>query len=236
MAVGLFDSGRGGENVLGRLRRLCPAADIILLKDGAFCPYGERREDELQDICARNIALLRAYGAGTIIIACCTASTAYIHSGESDPTVLPIIEPTAAAARADGGRAALIATTATVNSGAFAAACGVGLTSSIATGELVSMVEHGICDENADETVKERIRTLLSPLATARADSLILGCTHFCALKRTIGDAARSMGITRLIDSATVAAEVAARHCTAGSGTTYRITTAAERPNQHIKI
>lgn len=233
-AIGLFDSGCGGENVLRHLRCLCPSADIMLLKDGAFCPYGERSEGELRDICARNIALLRAYGAGTVVIACCTASTAYLHSGESDPTVLPIIEPTAAAARANGGTTALIATAATVRSGAFATSCGADLALSISAGELVRMVERGICDENADEETKERIRTLLSPLSGVRADSLILGCTHFSALKQTIGDAARSLGIPRLTDSAMVAAELAARHCTDGSGTIYRITTAAERPRLSI--
>src|SRR5581483_1856741 len=102
-----------------------------------------------------------------------------------------VIEPglRAAAAATRTGRVGVIGTVGTVASGAYqraAAAIGPGieLTCAACPG-FVEFVEAGDVDSEQVHVLAER---LLAPVQEARVDTLVLGCTHYPLLARTIGD------------------------------------------------
>ena len=187
--IGVFDSGEGGENAVKHLRRLAPRADIVLFSDRANLPYGTKPEDELVRLTERGIARLSDAGCERVLIACCTASTVHGLLPEAmQGFSIPIIEPTARAATAlsRNGKISLIATEATVRSGAFGRELGERLTQAIAAGPLVDWVESGASSANIPDELGRYLYELAAKIAAAGTDTLILGCTHFAALGEAI--------------------------------------------------
>ena len=227
--IGIFDSGEGGLNTLGFLRRRLPMTNIIFLRDRQHAPYGERSREELIEITEQNIAMLKSLGADRILIACCTASSL---ADEIDlslrQNVIPILEPTAEAARAvaEGG-IAVIATDFTVHSRAFSRALRGLPVTEIATQPLVEAVESGERDGELSAASVKQIDSTLSSVPSD-CDTLILGCTHFSSLRGTLRERASLRGIKNVIDSAEIGAEAllgALGGADEGLGLTYRLTT-----------
>ena len=204
MTVGLFDSGEGGVNLLSHLRKRNAECDVFLLCDRANSPYGTKSQEELSSIVEKNIALLRALGAEKIIAACCTACTAlpYIEGAEVVTSTLAL---TAKRARelSPCGKIAVLATEATVRSGAFSDALG-GDALEIPAQPLVRMIEDGVRDGNIRRSEREYLEALLEKCRGA--DAIILGCTHFSSLRGEITRMAKKRGIRTVVDSAEVGA------------------------------
>jgi glutamate racemase len=240
--IGVFDSGFGGLTVLRALTQRMPQARFVFVGDTARLPYGSKSRRTVARYAAESAQfLVREQGAQFLVIACNTASALALDAieeavaGAVAAPVLGVIEPGAQAARAASqtGDVLVIATDATVQSHAYAAACGaLGLRAmEKACPLLVPLVEEGWTEHPVTEEV---VRVYLGELlaeAEARgmnADTLVLGCTHYPLLKaviervleslsgpgnpdrgNSIGSAAgRSM---RVIDSAESTAEAAAR-------------------------
>lgn len=218
--IGMFDSGEGGMNVLRAFRGLCPCEDVIFLRDRARCPYGGKSHRQIIGICRENVSYLRSVGADEVLIACCTASAACSGEEWTDRRLHPIIDPVASAARraTENGKIALIATAATVASGAFDRSLGHSLVRSVACPGLVRMVEGGVKDGSVRTTDRAEIEYTLLPLSGSGADTLILGCTHFSSLRETVSDIAKKYGINKIIDSATEAARYMASFLRSGTG------------------
>ena len=218
--LGIFDSGLGGENVLCLMRELGAECDVIFLKDVKNAPYGTKTEDEILDICKRNLSRLLGLGAKKVLIACCTAGTVHPRLPlELKERSVPIILPTARAAlkRCPKDRIAVLATNATVRSRAFFAA--VGGAEEICAQGLVAAVESGEKDGSVGRACREYIHSLLRPL-DGRTDCLILGCTHFHSLGDTIAKIGEQYGIKSIVSSAAEGANEAiklARVCTSTS-------------------
>ena len=190
--TGIFDSGVGGLAAYFELRRLLPREDIIYLADRKNAPYGTKTKDELIALTKKDIKRLCDMGASQVLIACCTASTVYSELSEWERAIAtPIIAPAARVA-AEGGRIAVIATEHTVRSGAFGKEIRrLSHDSEVferAEQALVAMVEHG----SRDGEIKEECRAVLLEIAEwasdIRADTLVLGCTHFSHLEGTLGE------------------------------------------------
>ena len=187
--IGVFDSGVGGLTALAELRRLMPRTDMIYLADREHAPYGTKSEEEILSLAESCIKRLITAGAEKILIACCTAST--LHSRLTDCArriTTPIIAPAARAAqRVSQGKIAVIATEATVRSHAFRRellSIGECEVTEHAAQELVAMVESGASDERPlTSEEKSTLSHLLEPVGASRADTLILGCTHFPHLR-----------------------------------------------------
>ena len=183
--TGVFDSGLGGIKTAELLRANAPSEDIIILADRANAPYGKKSKDELVKIVNFNIQRLLSAGAQQVLIACCTAGSVYgCIRPELRARAVEIITPTAkAAAAVTGGRISVIATDATVKSRAFSRAIldtdpGVSV-SEFAAQELVYFTEGGCRDGHVTAEAGEYLDRLAERLASARPDTLILGCTHF---------------------------------------------------------
>lgn len=209
--VGLFDSGRGGLNTVRYIKEMSDDVDLVYHIDRENAPYGIKTEKELILIAEENIKELLYRGAHYVLIACCTAST--VHKKLSDKyrkISFPIIEAVAKEAKKATriGRIGIIATNHTVNSHAFSSLLEGCYVAELATQNLVTLIDNGLSDESLESDTEEAVRIAITPVLLSNIDTLILGCTHFPALKNTIAEIARPYGVTNIIDSARIGAEL----------------------------
>ena len=191
--IGVFDSGAGGIAVTRELRSLYPMADIVFFRDRLGAPYGTKSKEELKRLVAHDIRTLLGIGASEILMACCTASTVHSELDEELQGVsIPIIEPTARAAVSvtKQGKIGVIATNMTASSHAFKNAIhsidGNIRVSEWKTQPLVALVEGGARDENLTKREIQIIKATLRDVIPSDIDTLILGCTHFPLIEKTI--------------------------------------------------
>jgi glutamate racemase len=187
LPVAMFDSGVGGLTVLHECLVALPQEDYIYLGDTAMFPYGGRDPERLRErIAAITEALLRR-GVKLVVIACNTATAIGEDvvrevAAEHGVEVVPVVEPQAeiASAITDNGRVGVLATTNTVESGAYRRALeaeGRGLdVIEVAAPRLAPFIQEGSL---FDEQTMEMARGYCAPLREAGVDTLILGCTHY---------------------------------------------------------
>lgn len=209
--LGLFDSGRGGLNTVGYLKETNDDSDLLYLIDGNNAPYGLKSEKEILEITERNVRAIAAMGAKRVLIACCTASTVYPHLSEYARSVsIPIISPIAEAAKNATriGRIGVIATEHTVKSHAFKNTLESFSVTELSLSELVTRIDSGISDTTLTGDDEIWLENILTPVFENEIDTLILGCTHFSALVRTIEKTAKRYGDICIVDSARVGANL----------------------------
>jgi glutamate racemase len=190
--IGLFDSGFGGLTVARAVIDLLPAEDLVYIGDTGRYPYGPRPLDEVRRF-SRQITdkLVNEHGVKMVVVACNTAASAGLDA--VTVPVMSVIEPgVRAMLRATtSGRVGVIGTVGTISSGAYqraikqlAGAGDIELTCAACPG-FVEFVERGETDSDQVYVLAER---LLAPLREAKVDALLLGCTHYPFLARTISD------------------------------------------------
>jgi glutamate racemase len=212
--IGVFDSGFGGLTVLRALLDRIPNADYIYLGDTARLPYGAKSRATVARYAASSARFLVTQGAEFLVIACNTASALAldaIRDAVSVP-VLGVVETGANAAQATSVTrdVLVIATAATVESHAYAAACAERQLRAIekACPLLVPLVEEGWIEHPVThEVLRIYISELLTQAVDAglNADTLVLGCTHYPLLRAQIECAVPKRW--HVIDSAAVTAE-----------------------------
>jgi glutamate racemase len=187
--IAVYDSGVGGLTVLHELLVQLPHEDFVYLADAARLPYGMRTQAELERFALECAEELLARRAKLLVVACNTATSAalpVLRERMAQTTlgidVLGVVQPGAvqAVAASTNGRVGLMATPATVASGAYAEAIAladpfVELTS-VACPDLATIIEGGF---PFDERVVETVRDYVAPLREAGVDTVILGCTHY---------------------------------------------------------
>lgn len=193
--IGMFDSGFGGLTVARAVIDLLPAERLVYVGDTGRYPYGPRRLDEVRGF-ALEIAshLVDDQDVKLLVVACNTAAAA-APLAELEQTfavpVVGVIEPgvRSVATVSPSGRIGVIGTVGTIASGAYQRAFarlapGVELTCAACPG-FVEFVERG---DTASDQVHVLAERLLAPLREAKVDALLLGCTHYPFLARTITD------------------------------------------------
>lgn len=214
--IGVFDSGFGGLTVLRALLPLIPGAHYIYLGDTARLPYGAKSRATVARYAVDSARFLAAQGADALVIACNTATALAledIRAAVAIP-VFGVIEPGALAAHeavGDGGRALVLATAATVASGAYRAQCArvnVNATE-FATPLLVPLVEEGWVDH---PVTREVLRIYLADALTrVQPQAVVLGCTHYPLIADAIRETLRALGSgATVIDSAETTAHYTA--------------------------
>ena len=188
--IGVFDSGVGGLTVLHELLVALPHEDFLYLGDTARFPYGERSAGELVAFSEQIADELVARGAKLLVVACNSATAAalpelrarFADRGDESIDVLGVVTPESQAAvvATHSGRIGLLATPATVASGAYdraleAADSHVQLTK-VPCPDLAPIIQGGF---PFDEAVMDTVRDYCGPLREARVDTVILGCTHY---------------------------------------------------------
>jgi glutamate racemase len=218
----VFDSGVGGLTVLQELLVELPHEDFLYLGDTARFPYGERSAGELERFALEIAELLLARRAKLLVVACNAASSAALDalrermlSTTLGVEVLGVIEPESriAAERSRNRRIGLLATTATVTSGAYDRAVRShapdATLTSVACPDLAPIIQQGF---PFDRRVVETVRNYCAPLREAAVDTVILGCTHYPLvvpmLQRMLGPDVALISSGRSL-AATVAATLA---------------------------
>ena len=164
-----------------------PAEDFVYLGDSAHFPYGTKTREELRGYVERNSRLLLDRGAKLLIIACNSATAAGLDlaseiAAEHGVEAVGVVEPAAeiAAAITESGRVGILATPATVESGAYRQALqrqGRGLeVSEVVAHDLAPIIQNGF---PFDEGVVETVRSYCAPLKRADVDTVVLGSTHY---------------------------------------------------------
>ncbi|MDR5639151.1 MULTISPECIES: glutamate racemase [unclassified Thermosynechococcus] len=188
-AIGVFDSGVGGLTVLQALQRLLPQESFLYFGDTARLPYGTRRRSEILQYVREILTWMHSQGVKMAVMACNTSSAlalAQVRSEFPFP-ILGLIVPAAKMAVTLGKRIGVIATPATVKSGAYARALQelspTVAIAQVACPEFVPLVESN-CLEG--DRVHRIVCQTLNPLAQFDPDTLIYGCTHYPHLRPVI--------------------------------------------------
>lgn len=189
--LGVFDSGLGGLTVVRELRRALPNERIIYLGDTARVPYGTRGPATVIRYALACAQHLVGRKVKAIVIACNTVSAVAPDRlrVELDIPILGVIEPGArAGVRASTrGRIGVLATNATIASGAYPRAVAAESTRAEVIGQaaplLVPLAEEGWTE---GEVPRLAARRYLEPLARAKVDVVVLGCTHYPLLRAVI--------------------------------------------------
>lgn len=191
--IGLFDSGLGGLTVVRALLDLVPGERFVYFGDTGRFPYGSKPAEEVLKYSLEITDVLLGCDVKMIVVACNSASAAALdHLRDHVPVpVTGVIEPGVRAAQraTRSGRVGVIGTVGTIASGAYQRAMAdagpsLEVTYAACPG-FVEFVEAGDVDSDQVHVLAER---LLAPMIAADVDTLVLGCTHYPLLARTIAD------------------------------------------------
>jgi glutamate racemase len=203
--LGIFDSGVGGLTVVREIMRRMPYEEVVYFGDTARVPYGNKSKQTVEEFALQIAGFLVEQNVKSLVVACNTMSALALDALEErfHLPLLGVIEPGARAAMAASTtkRIGVIGTLATISSGIYSRM----LQSLERTCRVleqpcplfVPLVEEGWADGEIARLIAEEY---LSSLRSSGIDSLVLGCTHYPLLKKTIGEV-MGTGI-RLIDSA----------------------------------
>jgi len=191
--IAMFDSGFGGLTVARAVIDLMPWEQLVYLGDTGRYPYGPRPAEQVRRFAHQITDELLTHDPKALVVACNTAAAVALDelSDRLDIPVFGVIEPgVRSVVRATrSGRVGVIGTVGTINSGAYQRAVAkvaphLELTALACPG-LVEFVERGDTDSEQVHVLAER---LLAPARDAGVDALLLGCTHYPYLARTIAD------------------------------------------------
>jgi glutamate racemase len=182
----VFDSGVGGLTVLHELLVALPHEDFLYLGDTARFPYGTRPPEQLEAFALDVAGELVARGAKLLVVACNSATAAALpalkarYGAEIDVIAVVGPESQAAVVATHNGRIGLLATPATVASGAYERALEAAdphvKLHAVACPDLAPIIQGGF---PFDERVVATVREYCTPLKEAGVDTVILGCTHY---------------------------------------------------------
>ena len=211
--IGVFDSGLGGLTVLAELVRALPNERFIYFGDTARVPYGAKSARIVQRYSDEVSRFLLGHDIKLLVIACNTA-TAHAESllrKELSIPVLGVIQPgvDALLAGTQNRRVGVLATRSTIKSGAYERrilerepsarvynkACAL----------FVPLVEEGWIDKRVTGLVMQEY---LSELVREEVDTVVLGCTHYPLLKKSIREQFPDL---QLIDSSEETARATSR-------------------------
>lgn len=188
--IGVFDSGVGGLTILSALRKELPFENYVYFGDTAHCPYGTRSEEDIIALSVQANKFLIEQGAKLIVVACNTASQVALSTLRATFSVpfigvVPAVKPAARATKK--GRIGIAATNQAAKAfylrqliDEFAGGIEV---FAVGCPELVTLVERGELDGSV---VEEAVKEALDPLLKEDVDVIVLGCTHFPALRPVI--------------------------------------------------
>ncbi|HKO95854.1 MAG TPA: glutamate racemase [Pyrinomonadaceae bacterium] len=193
LPIGIFDSGVGGLTVYRALHERLPAEHFIYLGDTARVPYGTKSLSTVERYAIENAKFLAARGIKLLVVACNTASALALPAIRDavDVTVVGVIGPGARSATAatSGKKIAIIATEATVQSGAYSKAIArIDPNTEVierACPLFVSLAEEGWADSEVARSVAHHYLGDFKNLGIA---SVVLGCTHYPILRNIISE------------------------------------------------
>jgi glutamate racemase len=208
LKIGVFDSGLGGLTVLKSLLENLSGCDYVYLGDTARLPYGSKSSQTIQKYTEQNLNFLNSQNVDVMVVACNSASANWQAPQFNEKPVITVIEPTLRMAlnKYKAKKIGVLATRATINSQAYAKLLNqidpsVSL-ENFAAPLLVPFAEEGLFDDPLTNLVTYRY---VQPLVATGVDSIILGCTHYPLLRKSLERAAQNLP---LIESGPAVAQV----------------------------
>ncbi|MDD5021122.1 MAG: glutamate racemase [Endomicrobiaceae bacterium] len=190
-AIGIFDSGLGGLTVMSAVTKLMPKENIIYFGDTAHVPYGSKSKKVVTDFSLGISKFLVKHNVKIIVVACNTASAFSLDILKNNIKV-PVIGVIRAGSvmavkKTKNKKIGIIGTEGTIKSKAyikeikkydksiqtFSQACPL----------FVPLVEEGWFDK---KITKDIIKEYLVNTVNKKIDTIILGCTHYPLLKKSI--------------------------------------------------
>ena len=211
--VGFFDSGIGGYSVVREYRKLRPADEIFYTADWEFCPYGNKPRELVEARAALLSERLIGLGARIVVVACNTATAAAIDTLRARFADMPFVgmEPAIKPAllNSKSGVVGVLATANTFDGRLYKETStkfrgDVRLIAAVGEG-LVDLVERGITE---GPEARNAVGRCLDEMLAMGADHIVLGCTHYHFLKKTIAEIAGDSVV--IVDPARAVAERAA--------------------------
>lgn len=192
LPIGVFDSGVGGLTVAREIMRQMPDERIIYFGDTARVPYGSKSKETVTRYSEQIVRFLLEQNVKAIAVACNTASAYALPTLEEDCPVpiIGVIKPGAKTATdlTRNGKIGVIGTEATISSGVYTEYIQQIMPQAQVLGKacplFVPLVEEGLWE---DPVTDEIARRYLTQLMDEGIDTLIMGCTHFPLIRKTIG-------------------------------------------------
>ena len=214
--IGIFDSGLGGLTVARAIMEQLPGYDIIYLGDTARTPYGPKSPETVIRYAIQNTDFLLGRGAKIIVVACNTASSVATDplGQQFDVPIFEVVTPAVELSINVSKKSSIgvIGTRATINSGVYERRIKERLSDakvySAACPLLVPLVEEGWMKKPETRMI---VKKYLHPLKVRQIDTLILGCTHYPLLKKTIQHKIGKR--VNIIDSSDAIAEKIKKFC-----------------------
>lgn len=190
--IGVFDSGVGGLTVVKEIMRQLPAESLVYFGDTARVPYGSKSQKTVCKYSKQIVRFLQTKQVKAIVVACNTASALALDEIRADIEIpiIGVVEPGALwrPIRHEPITSVSLESESTIKSGVYSKylhkinpeitvvskACPL----------FVPLVEEGLWEDRVTEDIAGRY---LHEFKEYDIDSLILGCTHYPLLKRTIG-------------------------------------------------
>ena len=189
--IGIFDSGVGGLTVVDALARRLPEETIVYVGDTARVPYGNKSKNRIQQYAQEITTWLSKEDCKIVIVACNTASALalkYLESIFSMP-IIGVIEPGVKKGiqMSQNNKIAVLGTAATIRSNAYRKRINsVKPEASVisqACPLFVPLAEEGLTEGKIPNQIADHY---LAAIKKAGIDTVILGCTHYPLLKKTI--------------------------------------------------
>ncbi|KAA8719640.1 glutamate racemase [Corynebacterium spheniscorum] len=188
--IGIFDSGVGGLTVARAIMEQLPEESLIYIGDTAHSPYGPLPIARVRELAMSIADELVARGCKMLVIACNTATAAFLHDAREryDIPVVEVIRPAVRRAMATtrNGKIGVIGTTGTINSAVYQDMFNVNPDVEVyaqACPPFVDFVERGI---TSGRQILGVVSGYVQPLQEAGVDTLVLGCTHYPLLSGVI--------------------------------------------------
>lgn len=213
LPIGVFDSGVGGLTVLNAIREKLPNENLIYLGDTARVPYGTKSAVSVTRYAEQAAKALIERKIKLLVIACNTASAVAVEPLQKlypQIKVMGVVGPGADASceATKNKHIGVIATESTVSNQAYQNAI-LERRSDVSVVAYPCSLFVALAEEGWHEgaLVKQIVDKCLEPLKAendSQIDTLVLGCTHFPALKKVISEV---MGEdVALVDSAATTA------------------------------
>lgn len=190
--IGVFDSGVGGLTVAREIMRQLPREKIVYFGDTARLPYGSKSRDNIIRYSRQIVRFLHTQEVKAIVVACNTATSYALDVLEAEESI-PVTGVIRAGARTalastKNGRIGVIATSATIGSHVYSdyihTLDGNAEIFEQATPLFVPLVEEGLLEDPVTDEIASRY---LTSLIDRDIDTLILGCTHYPLIRKTLG-------------------------------------------------
>lgn len=191
--IGIFDSGVGGLTVVRQVIKTMPNEDTVYFGDTARVPYGSKSKETVTEFSKQIMRFLLKQNVKAVIIACNTVSSNSYEDLKScfDIPIIEVVGPgvESCVGVTKNNKVGVIGTEATIKSHAYekglkAAKPGIEVYQK-ACPLFVPLAEEGLVDNSIARLTAEHY---LKELKEKGVDSLILGCTHYPILKKTIGE------------------------------------------------